>query len=134
MELTQDLTTPTEHDTAAHVVSVVDLLLTIGYIDGTLHDDEKAFIRGYLERLIEHVAHPLDSKAAWRAQIDSVRHPDDCAAAERRAPTLSWSDCSSLGLARTASARSPMVALQIHEPTASVRIWVSESLLQGGPS
>ncbi|MEO7093131.1 MAG: hypothetical protein ABI175_07770, partial [Polyangiales bacterium] len=72
MELTQDLTTPTEHDTAAHVVSVVDLLLTIGYIDGTLHDDEKAFIRGYLERLIEHVAHPLDSKAAWRAQIDSV--------------------------------------------------------------
>ncbi|MEO7092204.1 MAG: metallophosphoesterase family protein, partial [Polyangiales bacterium] len=63
---------PTEHDTAAHVVSVVDLLLTIGYIDGTLHDDEKAFIRGYLDRLIDHVAHPLDSKAAWRAQIDSV--------------------------------------------------------------
>jgi hypothetical protein len=72
VEPTQDIATPTEHDTAAHVVSVVDLLLTIGYIDGTLHDDEKAFIQDYLGRLVEHVAHPLDSKEAWRAQIDSV--------------------------------------------------------------
>ena len=72
MEPTQDFATPSDHDTAAHVVSVVDLLLTIGYIDGTLHDDEKAFILEYLERLVAHVAHPLDSKEAWRAQIDSV--------------------------------------------------------------
>lgn len=62
-----DVASPNEH-----VVSLVDLLLTIGYIDGTLHEDEKAFIQDYLQRLIEHVAHPLDSKEAWSAQIDAV--------------------------------------------------------------
>ncbi len=71
MEPSTELVAPAD-DATAHVVSVVDLLLTIGYIDGTLHDDERAFIREYLERLVEHVAHPLDSKDAWRAQVDSV--------------------------------------------------------------
>ena len=94
MEPTQDLATPTEHDTAAHVVSVVDLLLTIGYIDGTLHDDEKAFIHDYLGRLVDHVAHPLDSKEAWRAQIDSVYERLDSEIAAIAAEVVAADDAS----------------------------------------
>jgi hypothetical protein len=35
------------------VVAAIDLLLTIGYIDGRLHDDEQALIRRYLDQLAE---------------------------------------------------------------------------------
>ncbi len=35
------------------VVSAIDLLLTIGYIDGHLHEDEQALIRRYLDHLIQ---------------------------------------------------------------------------------
>ncbi len=35
-------------DPAAHITSVIDLLLTIGYVDRLLHQDEQAFIREYL--------------------------------------------------------------------------------------
>jgi hypothetical protein len=59
-------------DLGAHVVAVIDLLLTIGYIDGGLHQDEEAFIRRYIDRLIQHVANSPDEVAAWRAHVDST--------------------------------------------------------------
>ena len=37
----------------SNVVAAIDLLLTIGYIDGQLHPDEQALIRRYLDHLIE---------------------------------------------------------------------------------
>lgn len=37
----------------ASVVAAIDLLLTIGYIDGQLHPEEQALIRRYLEHLIK---------------------------------------------------------------------------------
>ena len=39
---------------AEHTVAVVDLLLTVGYIDGRLEVQEQAFIRTYLDQLVEH--------------------------------------------------------------------------------
>ena len=39
---------------AEHTVAVVDLLLTVGYIDGRLEAQEAAFIRTYLDQLVEH--------------------------------------------------------------------------------
>lgn len=56
----------------AHVVAVIDLLLTVGYIDGTLHADEEAFIRSYIDRLIRHVAPTPDDAAAWRNHVDDA--------------------------------------------------------------
>lgn len=58
-------------DQGAHVVAVIDLLLTIGYIDGGLHEGEEAFIKRYMERLIEHVASTPDDTAAWRAHVET---------------------------------------------------------------
>lgn len=37
----------------SNVVAAIDLLLTIGYIDGHLHPDEQALIRRYLDHLIK---------------------------------------------------------------------------------
>jgi hypothetical protein len=59
-------------DQGAHVLAVVDLLLTIGYIDGGLHQDEEAFIRRYIDRLIQHVARTPDEVAQWRAHVESA--------------------------------------------------------------
>lgn len=54
------------------LAAIVDLLLTIGYIDGQLHAGEAAFIRGYLDRLVEHVGRPT-------GQTDALKkHVDDC--------------------------------------------------------
>ncbi|MEO8701364.1 MAG: metallophosphoesterase [Kofleriaceae bacterium] len=40
-------------DPEAHVVAAIDLLLTIGYIDGHLHEGEQALIQRYLHQLVE---------------------------------------------------------------------------------
>ncbi len=52
-------------DPAAHITQVIDLLLTIGYVDGLLHTDEQAFIREYLDRLVAHVGQP-------KARVDEI--------------------------------------------------------------
>ena len=51
---------------------MIDLLLTVGYIDGLLHADEQAFIRHYLDQLVEHVARTPDSADTWRARFDAA--------------------------------------------------------------
>ena len=58
-------------DQDAHVVAVIDLLLTIGYIDGQLQEDEQAFIRHYLGRLVEHVAEP-ETADEWRGRAEAA--------------------------------------------------------------
>ncbi len=59
-------------DQGAHVVAVIDLLLTIGYIDGGLHQDEEAFIRRYIDRLVQHMARTPDEGTAWRKHVDTA--------------------------------------------------------------
>ncbi|MDX2089326.1 MAG: metallophosphoesterase [Kofleriaceae bacterium] len=54
----------------ANVIAVIDLLLTIGYVDGLLHADEKRFIEGYTKWLV-------DNFAQARAQIDEVHRTLD---------------------------------------------------------
>lgn len=51
------------------VEAVIDLLLTIGYVDGLLHEDEKQFIEQYLERVIEHVASSPDERTRLRTRV-----------------------------------------------------------------
>ncbi|HEY0255179.1 MAG TPA: hypothetical protein VGC41_26810, partial [Kofleriaceae bacterium] len=53
---------------AEQAVAVVDLLLTIGYIDGRLETSEQAFIRSYLDQLVAHFPTAVD----LRAQIDTA--------------------------------------------------------------
>jgi hypothetical protein len=36
-----------------HAPAIIDLLLTVGYIDGLFHERERAFVHQYLDRLIE---------------------------------------------------------------------------------
>lgn len=55
-----------------HVVAVVDLLLTVGYLDGQLHAQEEAFIRGYVDQLVTHFAPAPDAAAALRLQVESA--------------------------------------------------------------
>ena len=54
------------------VEAVIDLLLTIGYVDGLLHEDEKQFIAQYLERVIEHVASTEDERGRLRTRVDAA--------------------------------------------------------------
>jgi hypothetical protein len=54
------------------VEAVIDLLLTIGYVDGLLHEDEKQFIAQYLERVIEHVATSPDERTRLRTRVDTA--------------------------------------------------------------
>ncbi|CAN5723250.1 hypothetical protein BH11MYX3_BH11MYX3_33200 [soil metagenome] len=61
----------TTADPAAHITSVIDLLLTIGYVDGLLHQDEKAFIREYLDRLVAHVGQPKDRVDEIYGRLDA---------------------------------------------------------------
>lgn len=58
-----------------HVVAAIDLLLTIGYIDGQLHEDEQAFIRQYLDQLVE-----LTPGSAARIEEAYARLADEIAA------------------------------------------------------
>jgi Calcineurin-like phosphoesterase len=54
------------------VFSVIDLLLTVGYIDGRLHEGEQATIRRYVEKLAGHVANPLTPDGTvddWQARF-----------------------------------------------------------------
>ncbi len=51
--------------------ALIDLLLTVGYVDGLFHEHEQAFIRGYLDKLSAHVALGGDP-AAWRRHFDGV--------------------------------------------------------------
>ncbi len=41
------------------VFSVIDLLLTVAYIDGSLHEGEQKMIRRYADKLAGHVADPM---------------------------------------------------------------------------
>ncbi len=55
--------------------SVIDLLLTVAYIDGRLHEGEQAMIRRYARKLAGHVADPSapDSTAeTWQARFDDA--------------------------------------------------------------
>jgi hypothetical protein len=52
--------------------ALIDLLLTVGYIDGLFHQHEQAFVRQYLDRLVEHVAQEPGTADAWRAHFDGV--------------------------------------------------------------
>lgn len=59
-------------DPRGHVDAVVDLLLTVGYVDGLLHEGEQAFIKQYLGKLVEHVAATPDSVAEWKQHVDAA--------------------------------------------------------------
>ncbi|MCX5745475.1 MAG: metallophosphoesterase family protein [Proteobacteria bacterium] len=67
------------HD-AARFTSILDLLLTVGYIDGLFHDREADFIRRYVDSLllmIEQTSSVADHeraqlRAAWRAHFDEL--------------------------------------------------------------
>ncbi len=60
------------------VTSIVDLLLTVGYIDGLFHHREQTFIRQYIDSmllLIERSAptgEQASLRAAWRAHFDEL--------------------------------------------------------------
>jgi len=51
--------------------ALIDLLLTVGYVDGIFHEHEQAFIRQYLDKLSVHVALGGDVDA-WRSHFDQV--------------------------------------------------------------
>lgn len=61
-----------QSEPAEHVLAVIDLLLTIGYIDGLLHEGEQTFIRAYMDRLVERFGGTEETQAEWRARIDSA--------------------------------------------------------------
>jgi hypothetical protein len=58
--------------------SIVDLLLTVGYIDGVFHHREQAFVQTYIDSVLLRVeqsapAHERVSlRAAWRAYFDDL--------------------------------------------------------------
>lgn len=54
------------------VFAVLDLLLTVGYIDGLFHTNEQAFIRSYMDRLVERFAESEAARTAWRERIESA--------------------------------------------------------------
>jgi uncharacterized tellurite resistance protein B-like protein len=54
------------------VVAVIDLLLTVGYIDGRLQDSEQTFIRQYLDQVVDHVAQGSGTHEQWRARVDAA--------------------------------------------------------------
>lgn len=49
---------------------MIDLLLTVGYVDGLLHEGEERFIKDYLARLVEHVAKPPETLQTWWARVE----------------------------------------------------------------
>jgi hypothetical protein len=59
-------------DPDTQVFAIADLLLTIGYIDGQLHPGEADFIRGYVERVIEHVGRGTGGADRIRARVDTT--------------------------------------------------------------
>lgn len=57
------------------VFSVIDLLLTVAYIDGRLHEGEQAMIRRYATKLAGHVADPLAPDSTvddWQERFDAA--------------------------------------------------------------
>jgi uncharacterized tellurite resistance protein B-like protein len=55
----------------ADAVAAIDLLLTIGYIDGRLHEGEKALIRQYLDQLVRLTPNAASSIDAAYAKLDA---------------------------------------------------------------
>jgi uncharacterized tellurite resistance protein B-like protein len=54
------------------VFSVIDLLLTVAYIDGRLHEGEQKMIRRYADKLAGHVADPMAPDSTvddWQARF-----------------------------------------------------------------
>lgn len=57
---------------SSSVFSVIDLLLTVAYIDGRLHEGEQAMIRRYANKLAGHVADPTAPDGTvddWQARF-----------------------------------------------------------------
>jgi uncharacterized tellurite resistance protein B-like protein len=57
------------------VFSVIDLLLTVAYVDGRLHEGEQAMIHRYAKKLAGHVADPSapdNTVEAWQARFDDA--------------------------------------------------------------
>jgi hypothetical protein len=61
-----------DSDRIGHVDAVIDLLLTIGYVDGLLAEGEQQFIKQYLGKLVEHVATDADQVAEWKTHVDEA--------------------------------------------------------------
>jgi uncharacterized tellurite resistance protein B-like protein len=60
---------------SSSVFSVIDLLLTVAYIDGRLHEGEQAMIRRYATMLAGHVADPLAPDSTvddWQGRFDDA--------------------------------------------------------------
>jgi hypothetical protein len=53
-----------------HFDTLVDFLLTVGYIDGVFDEREQDFVRGYLDQLAAHVA--PETSEGQRAHFDTV--------------------------------------------------------------
>ena len=86
---------PRQESGAAHVNSIIDLLLTVAYVDGLFHHRERRYVRRYIEALlvgIERSASPGEAAslhAAWKAHLDDLyQRLDDELAAITDDPTM----------------------------------------------
>ncbi len=61
----------TAADQDAQVFAIIDLLLTVGYIDGRLDQVEASFIKEYIDRVITHVGRTKQVPERWRARVDA---------------------------------------------------------------
>ncbi|HUH01657.1 MAG TPA: metallophosphoesterase family protein [Kofleriaceae bacterium] len=63
---------------ATHVPSIVDLLFTVGYVDGLFHPREQAFVRQYLDSVVLVIEQSAAAderaglRATWRARFDEL--------------------------------------------------------------
>jgi len=81
-----------ELDPRGHVDAIIDLLLTVGYVDGLLHEGEQAFIRQYLGKLVEHVATTPETVAEWKAHVEAAYERLDTEIAALAAEVVSAGD------------------------------------------
>ena len=62
----------------AHVASIVDLLLTVGYIDGLFHHREQTFVHQYIDSVLVLIEQSTANeelatvRAIWRAHFDDL--------------------------------------------------------------
>ncbi len=56
----------------ARLDGLIDLLLTVGYVDGAFHEHERNFVRDYLDKLVVHLGLPAGAAEAWRLHFDNV--------------------------------------------------------------
>jgi hypothetical protein len=115
---------------APRITPIVDLLLTVGYIDGLFHDREQAFVQQYIDSVLLQIEQSTPStsndrarlRATWRTHFDELYRRLDAEIAVLAEEVTSSGDRSyvptrlrvrALGLFRALPAHDQSIALEL---------------------